>query len=85
MVVAGYEKGLQDTIYWHQHAFQCGKILSPQPADRAIDAGGSDAASLTEALAEKHDKKIRDLMLRKCFENGCRVIRFFVFISGIAA
>lgn len=58
--------------------------MSPQPADRTIDAGGGDAVSLTEALAEKHDKKIRDLMLRNCFENGW-VIRFFVFITGTAA
>jgi hypothetical protein len=59
--------------------------LSPQPADRTIDGGGGDVAILTEALAEKHDKKIRGLMLRNCFENGCRVIRFFVFITGTAA
>jgi cell division protein ZapA (FtsZ GTPase activity inhibitor) len=38
-----------------------------------------------KALAERHDKKIRDLRLRKCFENGRRVIRFFVFITGTAA
>ena len=59
--------------------------MSPQPADRTIDAGGGDTANLTEALAEKHDKKIRDLVLRKCFENGFRVIRFSVFITGTAA
>jgi len=59
--------------------------LSPQSADRTIDAGGGDAVSLTEALAERHDKKIRDVRLRKCFENGRRVIRFFVFITGTAA
>ena len=35
--------------------------MSPQPADRTIDAGGGDAVSLIEA---SHNRRF------KCFENG---------------
>jgi hypothetical protein len=59
--------------------------LSPQSADRTIDAGGGDAAGLTEALAEKHDKKIRDLVLRQCFENGFMGDPIFRVFTGSAA